>query len=68
MVLKQFDETPFCVAIHPSGSYLVVGFADALRLFTGACETSFSSVHKIYAELNCEVFTHIFHFFFYCYL
>ena len=44
MVLKQFDETPFCVAIHPSGSYLVVGFADALRLFTGACETSFFSL------------------------
>ncbi|KAJ1543174.1 Cilia- and flagella-associated protein 57 [Cladochytrium tenue] len=32
--MKHFNEEPFSVALHPSGHYVLVGFADSLKLMT----------------------------------
>jgi WD40 repeat protein len=31
-VVQSFVEEPYCLAIHPTGFYMVVGFADKVRL------------------------------------
>jgi len=69
IINKQFNEDPLCVAMHPSGLHIVVGFADKLRIFNilmddirgfkdfsikGCTEVKFSNGGQYFAAINAS--------------
>eukprot|EP00485_Elphidium_margaritaceum_P004858 CAMPEP_0202687750 /NCGR_PEP_ID=MMETSP1385-20130828/3381_1 /ASSEMBLY_ACC=CAM_ASM_000861 /TAXON_ID=933848 /ORGANISM="Elphidium margaritaceum" /LENGTH=1277 /DNA_ID=CAMNT_0049342593 /DNA_START=35 /DNA_END=3868 /DNA_ORIENTATION=+ len=69
VLAKTFAEQPLCVALHPSGLHLVVGFADKLRLMNvlmddigggkdfsikGCTEVRFSNGGQYFAAINAS--------------
>ena len=69
-VYKEFQEEAYSVSLHPSGLFILVGFADKLRLFTiliddlrpfkefpirGCRETMFSNGGHLFAAVHGNV-------------
>lgn len=69
IINKQFNEDPLCVAMHPSGLHIVVGFADKLRIMNilmddirgfkdfsikGCTEVKFSNGGQYFAAINAS--------------
>eukprot|EP01083_Nonionella_stella_P142379 440406_1 len=69
LISRRFAEDPLCVAMHPSGLHIVVGFADKLRLMNilmddirgykefsikGCTEVKFSNGGQYFAAINAS--------------
>ena len=69
IINKLFNEDPLCVAMHPSGLHIVIGFADKLRLMNilmddirgykdfsikGCTEVKFSNGGQYFAAINAS--------------